>query len=85
VIVAVPAVIKVRAPSGVMVQTPVVSLVKVTGSAEVEDAVRVGAVPKFWALTGANVMVCGALGVTEFDAAEAELVPTLLVAVTVKV
>jgi hypothetical protein len=82
---AVPDVTKVRTPSGVMVHTPVVSLVKVTGRSEEEDAVRVGAVPKFCAPGLLKVMVCVALGVTAFDAAEAELVPMLFVAVTVNV
>ena len=65
--------------------TPGVSLVNVTVSPESDVAVRIGLVPKFCAPGLLKVMVCVALGVTLFDAAEAVPVPTLFVAVTVKV
>ncbi|MPM98539.1 hypothetical protein SDC9_145727 [bioreactor metagenome] len=83
--VAVPAVIKVSTPPDVTVHTPVVWLVNVTGSPESDVAVRVGLVPKFCAPGLSKVMVCVALGVTLFEAAEAVPVPTPFVAVTVKV
>ncbi|WP_211209726.1 hypothetical protein, partial [Uliginosibacterium gangwonense] len=54
-------------------------------SPEPEVAVNVGVVPKFCAPGLAKVMVCDVLGVTLFEAAEAEPVPALFVAVTVKV
>jgi hypothetical protein len=83
--VAVPALRNVRTPPLVMVHTSGVSLVNVTGSVESEVAVSVGWVPKFCAPGFANVIVCGALGITLFDAAEAWPVPALFVAVTVNV
>ena len=67
------------------VHTPGVSLVNVTVSPESDDAVRVGLVPKLCAPGLLKVMVCVALGVTLFEAAEAVPVPALFVAVTVKV
>jgi hypothetical protein len=67
------------------VHTSVVELVKVTGSSELAVAARVGDVPKSWLPGFSKVMVCVPFGVTEADATEAGLVPTLLVAVTVKV
>ena len=81
----VPALINVSAPPLAIVQTPVVEDVNDTANDEVEVAVKVGEVPKFCAPGFENVMVCGALCVNEFDAADATLVPALLVAVTVKV
>ena len=81
----VPAVTKVKAPPVVIVHTPVVLEVKLTLRPESEVAVSVGVVPKFCAPGLAKVMVCGALGVTLLDAADAAPVPTALVAVTVKV
>ena len=76
---------KVRAPPEVMVQTPMVAEVNVTVRLESEVAVNVGVVPKFCVPGLVNVMVWGALGVTEFEADEAEPVPAALVAVTVNV
>ena len=81
----VPAIINVSAPPLVIVQTPVVEDVNDTANDEVEVAVKVGVVPKFCAPGFAKVIVCDALGVTEFDAADAAPVPALFVAVTVKV
>ena len=81
----VPGVTKVNAPPEVIVHTPVVLDVKLTVSPEVAVADKVGVVPKFCAPGLAKVMVCVPLGVTLFDADEALPVPTLLVAVTVKV
>ena len=81
----VPVVTNVSAPALVIVHTPVVEDVNDTAKDEVEVAVKVGVVPKFCAPGFAKVMVCDALGVTEFEAADAVLVPALLVAVTVKV
>lgn len=76
---------KISEPPAVMVQTPVVEDVNVGVSPELEVAVSVGVVPKFCAGGWVNVMICAALGVTALDAAEAEPVPTVLVAVTVNV
>ena len=81
----VPVVTNVSAPALVIVHTPVAEDVNDTAKDEVEVAVNVGVLPKFCAPGFAKVMVCDALGVTEFDAADAVLVPALLVAVTVKV
>ena len=83
----VPAVTKVSAPPVVMVQTPGVELVKDTvyPPPADEDAVSVGAVPKFCAPGLAKGMVWGEAGVTELEAADAGPVPALLVAVTVNV
>lgn len=86
-----PALIKVNTPAVVIVQTPVVDDVKVTVKPDVDDApppkiVKFGVVPKFCVPGLAKVIVCGAFGVTEFDAAEAAPVNgAALVAVTVKV
>ena len=52
---------------------------------EVELAESVGVVPKFFAPGLANVIVCGAFGVTEVDAEDAVPVPLAFLAVTVKV
>ena len=83
--VALPAVKKVKIPPLVIVQTAGVALVKVGINPEVAVAVNVGVVPKFCAPGSVKVMVCAALGVTLFEAAEAVPVPALFVAVTVKV
>ena len=80
-----PAVTKVSAPPVVMVHTPVVDEVKLTGSPDVELAVSVGVVPKFCAPGFVNVIVWLPLGITELDGPDGVLVPTPLVAVTVKV
>ena len=68
-----------------MVQTPVVEELKVGVKPDVAVALNVGVVPKLCAPGFAKVIVCAALGVTLFDAAEDEPVPTPLVAVTEKV
>ena len=68
-----------------MVHTAGVLLAKVTGSVEVEVAVKVGLVPKFCAPGLLKVMVCEAFGVTLFEAVEAGPVPAPLVAVAVKI
>src|SRR5579884_3067678 len=80
-----PALTNVTAPPDVIVHTPVVVDVNVTVSVELAVALKVGVVPKFCAPGLLNVIVCAAFGVTEFDAAEAEPVPTEFVAVTVNV
>jgi hypothetical protein len=80
-----PVVTKVSTPPLVIVQTPAVLVVKVRGSPEEALAVSAGVVPKFCAPGLMKVMVCGAVGVTLFDAADAAPVPAELVAVTVKV
>ena len=80
-----PAVTKVRRPPDVMVHTPVVVDVNETGNPDVALAPSVGEVPKFCAPGLANVMLWVPLGTTALDAAEGALVPTALVAVTVKV
>ena len=80
-----PGVTKVSAPPAVMVHTPPVDDVNVTGSPDVEVALSVGVVPKFCAPGLPNVIVWLPLGVTALDAADDTLVPTALVAVTVKV
>ena len=79
-----PLLTKVSVPPLVVVQTPVVVEANVTGRPELLVAVRVGVVPKFWVPGLLKVMVCGALGVACTELAEATLVPTALVAVTVK-
>ena len=75
----------VSAPLEVVVQMLVVLEPNVTASPEVDVAVRVGVVPKFCVPGLANVIVCEPVGVTELEAADAEPVPTLFVAVTVNV
>ena len=80
----VPVVTKVNAPPLVMVHTPVLE-VKAGVNPELTVALKVGVVPKFCEPGLLKVMVWLAFGVTLFDAAEADPVPTLLVAVTVKV
>lgn len=80
-----PAVTKVKRPPLVIVQTDVVDDVKVGVKLEVAVAVSVGDVPKFCAPGLVKVIVCGPIGVTELEAADAEPVPAELVAVTEKV
>jgi hypothetical protein len=84
-IVQVPVLTKVSAPPLVTVQTPVVLEEKVTVSPEEAVAASVGVVPKFCVPGLLNVIVCGARGVTEPEAAEALPVPAEFVAVTLKV
>jgi hypothetical protein len=84
-IVQVPAVKKVSAPTDVMVHTLVVDDVKVGVRPESDVAVSVGLVPKFCDPGFANVMVWPAFGVTELEALDAGPVPAELLAVTVKV
>lgn len=84
-IVQLPAVTKVSAPPLVIVHTPVVDDENVGVSVDVAVADSVGVVPKFCAPGLAKVMTWEPLGVTALDAAEAVLVPTPLVAVTVNV
>jgi hypothetical protein len=69
----------------VIVQTPVVVEVKVTGNVELALAVKVGVVPKVCVAGGLKVMVCVALGVTAVEAVDAEPEPAVFLAVTVKV
>ena len=80
-----PLVRKVNVPPDVVVHTPVVEELKLTGSVELLVADSVGAVPKFCVPGLAKVIVWVSFGVTAFDAAEAVLVPMALVAVTVNV
>jgi hypothetical protein len=68
----------------VIVHTPVVDELKVGVKLELALAVRVGVVPKLWLPGLAKVMVCAAIGVTLFEAADAALVPAALMAVTLK-
>jgi hypothetical protein len=84
-IVQVPAVTNVSAPPDVTVQTPVVEDVNTGVRPDVAVAVSVGAVPKFCAPGVLKVIVWVPWGVAGFEAAEAEPVPALLVAVIVKV
>jgi hypothetical protein len=79
-----PVVIKVNSPPLVIVHTPVVDEVKLGVKLELALAVNVGVVPKLWLPGLVKLMVCAACGVTLLDALEAELVPTPLVAVTLK-
>ena len=76
---------KVKAPPDVIVHTPVVEEVKVTAALDVAVAVNVGLVPKACVPGSAKVIVWLAVGVIEFDAAEACPVPAMFVAVTVNV
>ncbi len=80
-----PAVTNVSVPPEVMVHTPVVVDVNETVRPEVEVALSVGVVPKFCEPGLLNVIVCGALGVTELEALDAGPVPFAFVAVTVNV
>ena len=81
----VPTVTKASSPPLVIVHTPEVDDVNDTVNAELDVAVSVGVVPKFCVTGFANVIECESFGVTLDDATEALPVPTLLVAVTVKV
>ncbi len=81
----VPAVMNVNTPPLVIAQTPVVDDVNATVNAELDVAVSVGVVPKFFVPGFANAIDCEPKPVTDPDAPEALLVPALLVAVTVKV
>ena len=81
----VPAATKASRPPVVIVQTPEVDDVKETVNAELDVAVSVGVVPKLIVPGSTNVINCELKGVVELDAPEAMPVPTLLVAVTVKV
>jgi hypothetical protein len=81
----VPTVTNASTPPVVIVQTPEVDDVKATVRLESEVALNVGVVPKLFVPGSANVIVCELKGVVELDAPEAMPVPTLLVAVTVKV
>ena len=74
-------------PPAVMVQTPVVELVRDTAypAPADENADSVGEVPKFCEPGLLKVIVWGEAGVTELDAADAAPVPALFVAVTVNV
>ena len=81
----VPTVTKASTPPLVVVQTPDVDDVNATVNAEVEVAVSVGVVPKFLVPGSTKVIDCEPKPVTDPDAPEALPVPTLLVAVTVKV
>jgi hypothetical protein len=83
-IVQVPVVTKAKVPPLVMVHTPAVDEVNTGAKPESDVAVRVGVAPKLWLPGFAKVIVCAAIGVTLFDALEAEPVPTELVAVTLK-
>jgi hypothetical protein len=81
----VPAATKASRPPVVIVQTPEVDDVKATVRLESEVALNVGVVPKLIVPGSTNVINCELKGVVELDAPEAMPVPTLLVAVTVKV
>jgi hypothetical protein len=79
-----PLLAKVKLPPLVMVHTPVVADVKLTGRPALLVAVTVGAVPKVCVPGLPKAMVWVPFGVTADEAAEATLVPVALVAVTVK-
>ena len=81
----VPAATNASTPPLVIVQTPEVDEVKATVNAELDVAVSVGVVPKLFVPGSAKVIDCEPKPVTDPDAPEALPVPTLLVAVTVKV
>ena len=81
----VPTVTKASTPPLVIVQTPEVDDVQETVNAELDVAVSVGVVPKFFAPGFANVIDCEPKGVADPDAPEALPAPALLVAVTVNV
>ena len=68
-----------------MVQTPVVLELNTGVSPELAVAARVGAVPKLCAPGLLKLMLWFAFGTTELDGADGELVPTALMACTVKV
>ena len=84
-IVHVPAATNASTPPLVIVQTPEVDEVNATVSPEVDVAVSVGVVPKFLVPGSTKVIDCEPKPVTDPDAPEALPVPTLLVAVPVKV
>jgi hypothetical protein len=79
-----PVVKKVSSPPDVIVQTARVVELKDTGKLEVAVAESVGVVPNDCEPGLEKLMVCAALGVTAFDAAEAGPVPAAFVAVTLK-
>jgi hypothetical protein len=79
-----PVVTKLKAPPLVTVHTPAVDEVNIGAKLELALAVKVGLVPIFCAPGLAKVMVCDAIGVTLFEAADAALVPAALMAVTLK-
>ncbi len=84
-IVQVPAVMNVSVPPEVIVHTPVVDDENDTVRLDVAVAEIVGVVPKLRSPGLRNVIVWDALGVTEFEAEDAGLVPAALSAVTVNV
>jgi hypothetical protein len=84
-IVQVPVVTKLKAPTLVMLHTPVVDEVNVGVKLELAVALSVGVVPKPWLPGLAKVIVCDPIGATLFDALELPLIPALFVAVTLKV
>ncbi len=75
----------VSTPALVTVQTLLVAELKTGVRPDEALAVSVGELPISWLPGLAKVMVCAPIGTTGADAAEAVLVPALLVAVTVKV
>ncbi len=81
----VPTVTKASSPPLVIVHTPEVADAKATVRLESEVALNVGVVPKLFVPGSVNVINWESFGVTPDDATEALPVPTLLVAVTVKV
>jgi hypothetical protein len=81
----VPVVTKLKAPTLVIVHTPMVDELNVGVKLELALAVKVGLVPIFCAPGLAKVIVCDPIGVTLFDALELPLTPALFVAVTLKV
>ena len=68
-----------------IVQIPIVVLVSTTGSPEVAVALTVPVPARTIEGAGPKLIVWLAFGVVLFEAADAALVPTLFVAVTVKV
>jgi hypothetical protein len=81
----VPTVTKASTPPVVIVHTPEVDDVNDTVRLESEVALSDGVVPKLFAPGSVNVINWESFGVTPDDATEALPVPTLFVAVTVKV
>ena len=79
-----PVVTKLKAPTLVMLHTPVVDELKVGVKLELALALSVGVVPKFCAPGLLKEIVCAALGVIALEAPEAAPTPVELVAVTVK-
>ncbi|MNV62109.1 hypothetical protein D3C71_1546410 [compost metagenome] len=80
-----PVVTNVSAPTVVIVHTAAVEDVNVGVRPESAVALSVGVVPKFCAPGAAKVIVCDAAGVIELEATDAAPVPATLLAVTVKV